>query len=214
MSMLRQKTIIHGLATLLLLGLSTGCFSTSSPVVASGEAEYAATGSDQRGHASAQIEESEPSAAPRCLSAEDAERLADQALQLVNLERAAAEEELAPVVVDPTLSKIASDYACRMVELSFFAHVDPVTGHGPGERAVAGRYSYYSVGENLASGATTAAEAVRLWMDSPPHRAIILDPKWTEVGIAVRTGSDGSIYWVQEFGDPAPGLPENHDTHE
>ncbi len=214
MSILRQKTIIHGLATLLLLGLSTGCFSTSSPVVGSGEDEYAATGSDQREHASARVEESEQSAVPRCVSAEDAERLADQALQLVNLERAAAEGELAPVVVDPTLSRIAGDYACRMVEQGFFDHVDPITGHGPGERAVAGRYSYYAVGENLAAGATTAAEVVKLWMDSPPHRAIILDAKWTEVGIAVRTGSDGSIYWVQEFGDPAPSLPENHDAHE
>jgi uncharacterized protein YkwD len=171
--------------TLLLLGVSTGCFSTAPPAAASEVAGYSA-------------------AAPRCILEEDADQLADQVLQLVNLERAAAEQELAPVVVSPSLSKIASDYACRMIELNFFGHMNPITGHGPGERAVAGKYSYYSVGENLAAGATTAAEVMKLWMDSPPHRAIILDPKWREVGIAVRVGSDDSVYWVQEFGDPAP----------
>ena len=90
-----------------------------------------------------------------------------------------------------------------MIESAFFGHMDPMTGPGPGERAVAGKYSYYSVGENLAAGATTAAEVMKLWMDSPPHMAIILDPKWRDVGIAVRVGSDDSVYWVQEFGDPA-----------
>lgn len=90
-----------------------------------------------------------------------------------------------------------------MVSDAFFGHEDPRTGHGPGERAVAGRYAFYSVGENLAAGQESAAEAVKVWMESPAHRRIILDPKWTQVGIAVRTGGEYGIYWVQEFGDPA-----------
>jgi uncharacterized protein YkwD len=40
-------------------------------------------------------------------------------------------------------------------------------------------------------------------MESPSHRDIILDPVWREVGVAVRHGADGAVYWVQEFGDPA-----------
>jgi len=40
-------------------------------------------------------------------------------------------------------------------------------------------------------------------MDSPSHRDNILDEKWSEVGISVRSGGEYSIYWVQEFGDPA-----------
>lgn len=183
--MMRQKAIFQGFSALVLLGTSTGCFSNAPPAARSDESDYGV-------------------ATPRCILEEDAEQLADQVLQLVNLERAAAEEELAPVVVNATLSKIASGYACRMIESGFFGHMDPITGHGPGERAVAAKYSYYSVGENLAAGATSAAEVMRLWMESPPHQAIILDPKWREVGIAVREGSDDSVYWVQEFGDPAP----------
>jgi len=108
------------------------------------------------------------------------------------------------VVVNPALGKMAGDYACRMIEHGFFGHTDLANGHGPGERAVAAKYSYYSVGENLAVGPMTAAQVMQVWMESPPHRAIILDRRWSEVGIAVRAGADGSVYWVQEFGDPAP----------
>ena len=40
-------------------------------------------------------------------------------------------------------------------------------------------------------------------MESPAHRDIILDEKWSEVGLSVRFGGEFSIYWVQEFGAPA-----------
>ena len=43
---------------------------------------------------------------------------------------------------------------------------------------------------------------MKVGMDSPAHRAIILDARWTEVGIAVRTGGEYAIYWVQEFATP------------
>ena len=170
---------------LCLLGLSTGCFSPATAPAQDGEFDGDAP-------------------ALQCVLPEDTERLADQVLQLLNLERAAAEEGLAPVVVNPVLAKMAAGYACRMIEQDFFGHTDPLNGHGPGERAVSAKYSYYAVGENLAIGPTTAAEVMKVWMESPPHRAIILDRRWTEVGVSVRAGSDGSIYWVQEFGDPAP----------
>jgi uncharacterized protein YkwD len=50
-----------------------------------------------------------------------------------------------------------------------------------------GRRSW-SVGENLLFVAPDvgAAEAVQLWMDSPEHRATLLDPVWREIGIAAR----------------------------
>ena len=48
---------------------------------------------------------------------------------------------------------------------------------------------------------------MKAWMESPSHRDIILDPSWREVGIAVRTGGEYAVYWVQEFGDPAADGP-------
>ncbi len=136
----------------------------------------------------------------RCAVPEDEMQLADQVLQLINFER--AEADLAPVVVNPVLTKIASDFACRMIDHEFFLHQDPDTGAGPGDRAREAAYSFYAVGENLAAGQATAAEVMDVWMESPAHRDNILDARWQEVGIAVRFGGEYSIYWVQEFGDP------------
>ncbi len=156
-----------------LTGFSAGCFTPSAP------AEGAA----------------------KCVTEADEESLGDQVLQLVNLERAGV--GLAPVVKSEVLSKFAGDYACRMIEGGFFGHTDPDSGYGPGERAAAGDYLFWSVGENLAAGQPTAADVMRVWMDSDSHRANILDDRWTEIGVGVRTGGEHSIYWVQEFGDPA-----------
>lgn len=144
----------------------------------------------------------------RCLAPEEADRLCDEVLQLVNLERGAA--DLPPVVVNTALEKVAADYACRMIEYGFFAHEDPLNGRRPGDRAISGKYAYYSIGENLAAGQHTPAEVMEAWMASPSHRAVILDERWKEIGVAVRTGGECSIYWVQEFGDPAAYALSSH----
>jgi uncharacterized protein YkwD len=95
-----------------------------------------------------------------------------------------------------------------MIEGDFFGHHDPDTGRGPADRALAGKYAFYSVGENLAAGQETAADVMKVWMKSPTHREIILDPAWKEVGIAIRGGGEYSLYWVMEFGDPADFLAD------
>jgi uncharacterized protein YkwD len=49
-----------------------------------------------------------------------------------------------------------------------------------------GNYGYWSVGENLfwSNGAATPGAGVKAWMASPEHRATILDPRWTQIGVA------------------------------
>ncbi len=178
----KRTLLIPSFSSLLAVGFSTGCFSEAPG-------------------ANAGISDAKALGVARCLTAEDANGLADGVLQLINLER--AEAGVAPVVTKPALQKIADNYACRMIEEGFFGHRDPVSGYGPGERAIIGKYSYYAVGENLAAGQETAADVVRVWMESSSHKAIILDERWTEIGIGVRLGGQYSIYWVQVFGDPA-----------
>ena len=56
------------------------------------------------------------------------------------------------------------------------------------------------VGENVASGYPTGREAVRGWMNSPLHRANILEPGFRKLGMAVRRSADGTPYAVQVFG--------------
>jgi uncharacterized protein YkwD len=171
----------NGLLTLqavAILAFATGCFDATGPAAAQGLNGEAA----------------------KCVTPDDEDRLADQVLQLVNLERAA--EDLPPVVLNFTLSKIADDYACEMIENGFFAHRDPATGHGPGDRALLGKYSYAEIGENLAAGQKTPAEVVAVWMASPAHQAIMMDPRWIEIGIGVQFGGEHATYWVLEFGRP------------
>lgn len=173
---------VHSIVLFAALTLSAGCFTAP-------QSQAGATDADGL------------SDSGRCMVPDDSERMADQVLQLVNLERADA--GLPPVIANPDLQKIADDYACRMIDEDFFGHVDPDTGEGLSDRAAEGKYAYYAVGENLAAGQETAAEAMRVWMESPAHRDIILDEKWTEVGVSVRMGGEFFIYWVQEFGAPA-----------
>lgn len=179
--MRRLTFIIRDLPAACTIALCAGCFSNVSTAPDSADGSEAASAS-------------------RCIAPDDAERLADQVLQLVNLER--SDGGLPPVVRSSTLEKIADDYACRMISEGFFGHADPADGCGPGDRAVVGKYAFYAVGENLAAGQQTPAEVMRVWMESPAHRNIILDEKWSDVGISVRHGGEYSIYWVQEFGAP------------
>lgn len=58
------------------------------------------------------------------------------------------------------------------------------------------------VGETLVSGTSlTPAAAVRAWLDSPPHRAVILKPRARWAGIGVRVNSDGKVFAALNFGD-------------
>lgn len=177
---MRLRSAGHSLGWVVLGLGSSGCF--MAPPQASGDADSTTADS------------------ARCVEPDDAETLADQVLQLVNLER--GEAGLPPVGLSPTLGKMAADFACRMIEDAFFDHHDPSDGSGPGERAIAQKYAFFAIGENLAAGQESAADVMRLWMESPAHQSVILDERWTEVGIAVRTGGEFGIYWVQEFGDP------------
>lgn len=60
------------------------------------------------------------------------------------------------------------------------------------------------VGENLVSGTgLRPAVAVRAWMQSPPHRRVLLKPRATWAGVGVRVGDDGVTYAVLNFGDKA-----------
>ena len=56
-----------------------------------------------------------------------------------------------------------------------------------------------SVAENIAMGQTSCPEVVRSWMNSPGHRANILDPSYRRIGVASYITPDGTIFWCQQF---------------
>jgi uncharacterized protein YkwD len=92
----------------------------------------------------------------------------------------------------------------------YFEHVSPV-GVGVGDLGNQVGYEYIIIGENLALGNFKDNQSlVTAWMNSPGHRANILNNKYTEIGVAVGQGNyKGNSVWmsVQHFGLPKSACP-------
>jgi uncharacterized protein YkwD len=119
-------------------------------------------------------------------------------------------EGLGPLMENETLEEVAEDHACEMIEGEFFAHIDPYTDANPGERVTLSGYTFVLVGENLAAGQRRVSDVVEQWMASPGHRANILGETWRETGIAIRSGGEHDVYWVQVFADPVDADLSEH----
>jgi uncharacterized protein YkwD len=74
----------------------------------------------------------------------------------------------------------------------------------PARRATRAGYSWASVAENVAGGQTTAEEVVKTWLASPGHCANLMNPRYSESGVARATDPDSEhvVYWVQVFAAP------------
>jgi stress response protein SCP2 len=116
-----------------------------------------------------------------------------------NAER--ARHRLGLLTVDPRLAAAAQGHSADMVRRTFFAHENP-DGAQVWDRAVAAGYTYRKVAENIAAGQPTAADVVRGWMESPGHRANILDGELTQIGVGRADGGSYGVYWTQVFGTP------------
>jgi uncharacterized protein YkwD len=110
---------------------------------------------------------------------------------LVNAQRATY--HLAPLRPSRELRVAAEAHGADMVAHRFFAHVSPFTG-AITDRARRARYvrnDDYALGEDIAWGEgelSTPASIVTAWMNSPGHRAVILDRDYRDVGVGIATG--------------------------
>ncbi|MBY3618429.1 SCP-like extracellular [Acinetobacter sp. CUI P1] len=114
-----------------------------------------------------------------------------QVLNLVNKERTNA--GLKALSLNSELSKMAMAKAKDMYDNNYFDHQSPTYG-SPFDMMKAFGISYSSAGENIAKGQKSAEEVMNQWMNSPGHRANILNSSFTEIGIASYNSE-----WVQEF---------------
>ncbi|MFE0679986.1 sigma-70 family RNA polymerase sigma factor [Streptomyces sp. NPDC058961] len=119
-----------------------------------------------------------------------------QVLDLVNSERGKA--GCSALTSNPKLYDAALKHSENMAAQNFFDHTDP-SGAGPGERITAAGYQWSAYGENIARGQADAAAVMDSWMNSPGHRANILNCGFKEIGIGVHYGSGGP-WWTQDFG--------------
>ncbi len=124
-------------------------------------------------------------------------RTTAEVVALTNAERASA--GLPPLADDRLLGVAAQAHSADMVARDFYAHTSP-EGRQPWDRATAAGCEHRGIGENIACGQRSPAEVVRGWMNSPGHRANILDPGFTHIGVGFVGGGRAGTYWTQLFG--------------
>ncbi len=96
---------------------------------------------------------------------------------------------------DSCLDRYAEGWARHLASTGAFEHRD--------QRTVLANCRMGWVGETLVRGRPlTPGTAVRAWMNSPEHRAVIMKPRATRAGIGVRRDGRGRIVGVLNFGDP------------
>lgn len=127
---------------------------------------------------------------------------AGEVISLLNAER--QKKNLSILVENEDLDRAAKMKAEDMIKNDYFAHNSP-QGRSPWYWFEKSGYDYKFAGENLAVNYSNAKEQHEAWMDSPTHRANILNANYREVGVAVLEGKiDGekSTLTVQLFGAP------------
>lgn len=111
---------------------------------------------------------------------------------LINRHRKKA--DLKPVhYFSSCIDRFSERWAAHLAETGEFVHRN--------QRRILRRCDLTWVGETLVRGtALTPASAVKAWMHSPEHRAVIMKPRANRAGVGVRLGG-GQVYAVLNFGD-------------
>jgi uncharacterized protein YkwD len=120
-------------------------------------------------------------------------------LVLVNQERTKAGCQ--PLAADSRLATAARLHSRDMANRGYFDHTTP-DGVTFDKRITNAGYRWSSVGENIAKGQKDAASVMRSWMDSPGHRANILNCTFKDIGIGLAYDSRRAPLWTQDFGTP------------
>lgn len=117
-------------------------------------------------------------------------------VDLVNAERAAY--GLSPLRYNAQLDAAAEAHNSVQVQTRTMAHINIGDGD-PGARIRATGFMG-AWGENVAVGQNSPDQVVREWMNSPTHRANILNPDFHQIGVSFAQTSDGYSFWTQSFG--------------
>ena len=116
-----------------------------------------------------------------------------QVIDLTNQHRQA--NGLKPLTHDPELSKVAQKKSQDMHQNNYFSHTSPTYG-SPFDMMRDSGIEYKTAGENIAQGQRTPEDVVNAWMNSSGHRANILNPDFTHIGVGVE---QEEFHWTQMF---------------
>jgi uncharacterized protein YkwD len=102
-----------------------------------------------------------------------------------------------PVAWNTQLVSAANGHSLDMAENNFFDHRN-LRGEKPSQRVDAAGYKWRGVAENIAAGMFNSNTVMKGWMDSPGHCRNIMDPSFTEIGVACmgKAGSYYGEYWT------------------
>lgn len=117
---------------------------------------------------------------------------------------------LPPLVENSILNTTATAKTADLFAKSYFEHTSP-SGVTVATQAISAEYEYIMIGENLALGNFASGQAiVEAWMNSPGHRANILNDRYSQIGVGIRQGVyQGRTVWIitQHFGLPRNACP-------
>ncbi len=116
---------------------------------------------------------------------------------------------VSPLKENPVLDKAAQAKARDMFAKQYWAHTAP-DGTEPWAFFKGAGYDYRYAGENLARDFSTTTNMVKAWMNSPKHKENIVNPRYTQIGVAVENGVLNGVETtlvVQFFGTPRTTLP-------
>jgi uncharacterized protein YkwD len=131
-------------------------------------------------------------------------------LELVNQARARprrcgdkAFEAAPPLRWNDMLAEASREHAEDMAQNNYFSH-NARDGSGPAQRVERSGYKWHITAENIAAGQSKPEDAVAAWIKSPGHCANLMNPAFTDMGVAyaVDRRSELGVYWSQAFGAP------------
>jgi uncharacterized protein YkwD len=133
---------------------------------------------------------------------------ADEALVLRMINQERQGRELAPLELDPVLIKVAREHSQDMAERGYFGHLAPAPAPTtPLDRyaAAIGRKPREVVGENIGrSGEPVMAMIHESMMESPEHKANIVDVEYSRVGVGIYAMADGRVWVTEMFRGASP----------
>lgn len=128
---------------------------------------------------------------------EKASELEEEVVRLVNIER--SKNGLPRFIKDSKLSELARLKSEDMQKNNYFDHTSPKYG-SPFQMMKKFGVNYRRAGENIAKGQRSPGAVVKAWMNSPGHRANILNKNFNKIGVGAHEYR-GTIYWTQMFTD-------------
>lgn len=99
------------------------------------------------------------------------------------------------------LADVSRLHSNEMARFNYLSHYGR-DGSTPAKRVERAGYRYRVTGENIAAGQISPEDVVAGWINSPTHCANLMNPAFTEMGVAfaVDHNSKMGVYWTQEFG--------------